>query len=242
MQHDGGQVPTFVDYGFSGFPEILPIVKGKKVPPAEVVLPRNKEACKKYLAFQMEALDLTSPKQGWQHAGLVLALAYFLDGSVECHGREFGVENAASLTITYAPEFYKTPECPKGCGSNLEAMSRIYVPKGPEALLILQEIPGEPKNYHFRLIHTARVKPGTGKLAKKLRLLDACTSYFQTFQGKEVYTRQDINEIRAIMEFVSILDPQEKYVDREEFRIRDPEEERPDFSTKILSFEADKKQ
>ena len=45
MQHDGGQVPTFVDYGFSGFPEILPIVKGKKVPPAEIVFPRNKEAC-----------------------------------------------------------------------------------------------------------------------------------------------------------------------------------------------------
>ena len=56
MHKDNAELRTFIDYGFSGFPEILPLRTGKKVPPAEILLPRSEVVSRSYLLSQIAEL------------------------------------------------------------------------------------------------------------------------------------------------------------------------------------------
>ena len=234
MQKDNAELRTFIDYGFSGFPEILPLRTGKKVPPTEILLPRSEVVSRSYLLSQIAELARNKSLSGKGDLGFVVALAYFLDGHVECCEHAYNGMQFLPRMQSYAPDFYKSAKSPRGCNNNIDAISRIYVPQNPEAIMILQEVEGDERNYRFRFIHTAMAKPSNGKLASKLRLIDAGLNYVRALRENDTLTAQELEELRAIFTMFSVLDPQGRYVTPDSLPTKPRD-------TKILQFEDKKK-
>lgn len=200
---------TFSSLGFSdvaNFAKVTMDEDGKTFLPIEVS--KKDEPIYKFFLIPTVMKYL---QHAGEEIGFVAAIAYFMDGHVEY---AYNKSNSRSFAVTggsYAdcsPEFIKS-----------EIMEKC-----PSGLMLYQEIPGNGESYLFRVIHDSpsdsidKIPKLDTRKIRKLGLIESTMEYLETYHGQETFKEEEIAEIIAIMDLIAALDPDGKYISRNDER------------------------
>lgn len=151
--------------------------------------------------------------------GYLAAVAYMADGSV---ATAFNDSNPSGLFVKgrgYGADYHKGDECKGNYKSTMEYVNAMILSKYPQGLFLLQEVPCEEGGKkHFRVVHshtwdmqtTSSNELKHRQQKKKNELIFACVEYLATFNGKYPFTDGEINELTAVLDLLSVLDPHRK--------------------------------
>ena len=219
---------TFSSLGFGGINNIAKVSMdkdSKNFLPIEISR-KDEPIYKKYL---IPAL-MKYVRDAGDGIGFVAAVAYFMDGHVEYAYNNSNSRQYVVTGGTYDAEYYKSDKCPNGLTSNAQLVAGELTAKKPEGLMLFQEIPGDERSYRFRVVHdfptdsVEEIKQFPQSLnaleVKRMSLIESAFEYLNVaFHGRENYSENEIVQIMTIMDMVAALDPDGRYVDREDDRV-----------------------
>ena len=160
-----------------------------------------------------------------EDTGFIAAIAYLLDGSVQyaynkSNDRCFRVESGR-----YEPE----RGAKEGCSGNAEFVRRKVMQMHPEGLMLYQEIPWDEENYAFRIIHDTPedTAEGLSAEAEKIRqrnaritMGNACFAFLQGFNGREVVTEAEADEIQAALTLLDAMERHDGFIDKDDDMVK----------------------